>query len=164
VIQGGNRKKVLAHRWTIATAMGAWPPKGLDVDHLCRVRACCNPDHLEVVTHQVNSLRGDCAGPRPLCPKGHVMDEVNTYRSQSRNRLGQRVKRRHCHECMKDRNREWGRQNLAEWRRRKREENPPTPMTPEQRSERARKAALAGVAKRRAAAASVLREEGQTHD
>lgn len=33
-------------------------PPGLQLDHLCRVRACCNPDHLEPVTAAVNTRRG----------------------------------------------------------------------------------------------------------
>lgn len=32
-------------------------PEGLELDHLCRVRACANPDHLEPVTHLENMLR-----------------------------------------------------------------------------------------------------------
>jgi hypothetical protein len=34
-------------------------PAGLDLDHLCRVRNCVNPYHLEAVTRQVNLLRGE---------------------------------------------------------------------------------------------------------
>ena len=33
-------------------------PEGLELDHLCRQRACCNPAHLELVTSQENTLRG----------------------------------------------------------------------------------------------------------
>lgn len=33
-------------------------PEGLHLDHLCRVRACCNPWHLEPVTHAENVRRG----------------------------------------------------------------------------------------------------------
>lgn len=33
-------------------------PKDLQLDHLCRNRLCCNPDHLEPVTNQVNAQRG----------------------------------------------------------------------------------------------------------
>jgi hypothetical protein len=32
-------------------------PEGLELDHLCRVKACVNPDHLEPVTHQENCRR-----------------------------------------------------------------------------------------------------------
>jgi len=32
-------------------------PKGMELDHLCRVRNCVNPDHLEVVTHTENMRR-----------------------------------------------------------------------------------------------------------
>jgi hypothetical protein len=33
--------------------------EGLEIDHLCRVKACCNPDHLEAVTRAVNQRRGN---------------------------------------------------------------------------------------------------------
>lgn len=33
-------------------------PADLEIDHLCRVRACVNPDHLETVSHQENRFRG----------------------------------------------------------------------------------------------------------
>lgn len=33
-------------------------PEGLELDHLCRVKACCRPDHLEAVTHLENVRRG----------------------------------------------------------------------------------------------------------
>lgn len=42
-------------------------PDGLALDHLCRVTACANPDHLEPVTVSVNTLRGDAVLFRPLC-------------------------------------------------------------------------------------------------
>jgi hypothetical protein len=32
-------------------------PEGLTLDHLCRVRACCNPDHMELCTQAENSSR-----------------------------------------------------------------------------------------------------------
>ena len=36
-------------------------PDGLELDHLCRVTSCCNPDHLEAVTHMENVRRGRLA-------------------------------------------------------------------------------------------------------
>lgn len=50
-------------------------PVGLELDHLCRNRACVNPAHLEPVTHTENVRRG-AAGPRPFCPRGHRKDGV----------------------------------------------------------------------------------------
>ncbi len=47
-------------------------PSGLHIDHLCRVRLCCNPDHLEAVTQTENNRR--TAGFRAKashCSRGH---------------------------------------------------------------------------------------------
>lgn len=52
-------------------------PDGLELDHLCRNRACYNPDHLEAVTHAVNMSRGFWA-MKTECPKNHPYDEENT--------------------------------------------------------------------------------------
>ena len=54
-------------------------PKGLQIDHLCRVRACCNPTHLEPVTCAINIKRGERAN-KTHCPQGHEYSEENTYR------------------------------------------------------------------------------------
>jgi hypothetical protein len=43
-------KRCLAHRWLYEQTIGPIP-EGLEIDHLCRVRHCVNPDHLEAVTH-----------------------------------------------------------------------------------------------------------------
>jgi hypothetical protein len=64
-------------------------PKDLELDHLCRIRHCVRPDHLEAVTHQVNALRGEgywaqqarrsAANPKPpkrdktVCKRGHSL-------------------------------------------------------------------------------------------
>lgn len=58
-------------------------PAGLQIDHLCRNRACVNPDHLEPVTHRVNSLRGTGVSARNAakthCPHGHGYTADNIY-------------------------------------------------------------------------------------
>lgn len=46
---------------------------GLELDHLCRVRCCVNPQHLEPVTHLENVRRGQGHGSETVCPEGeHV--------------------------------------------------------------------------------------------
>lgn len=55
---------------------------GMQVDHLCRNRACCNPDHLEAVTQQTNIDRGLAAKGkvrRTHCKRGHELTPCNTY-------------------------------------------------------------------------------------
>ena len=57
-------------------------PDGLTLDHLCRNRACCNPEHLEPVTLRENILRSDAPAAgharKTHCPQGHPYDEENT--------------------------------------------------------------------------------------
>lgn len=71
-----------AHRIALALA-GSPVPEGMDVDHLCRVTLCVRPDHLEVVTHRTNVLRGESRqaanAAKTHCPAGHPYDEANTY-------------------------------------------------------------------------------------
>lgn len=74
-----------AHRVTYEFLVGPIP-EGLVLDHLCRVRRCVNPDHLEPVTNQENNIRGDnpqVAGARQRdkkeCPDSHPYNKANTY-------------------------------------------------------------------------------------
>jgi hypothetical protein len=69
-----------AHRVAWKVRHGRYPET--DLDHLCRVTLCVNPDHLEVVSHRENVMRG--SGPsaanakKTHCPKGHPYDDANT--------------------------------------------------------------------------------------
>lgn len=58
-------------------------PEGMTLDHLCRVRSCCNPDHLEAVTHRENILRGigvaAIHAKQTHCVSGHEFTPENTY-------------------------------------------------------------------------------------
>jgi hypothetical protein len=75
--------QVRAHRLSYLHARGPIPP-GLVLDHLCRVRNCVNPDHLEPVTNAQNLIRG--INPfainrrRTHCKHGHEFTEANTRR------------------------------------------------------------------------------------
>jgi hypothetical protein len=52
------RRTALAHRVAYELERGTIP-RGLVVDHLCRVKACVNPHHLEVVPQRTNVQRGE---------------------------------------------------------------------------------------------------------
>jgi hypothetical protein len=62
-------------------------PVGLELDHLCRVHPCVNPIHLEAVTHQENTQRGNAGAylaARTHCLRGHPYSPENTYYARSR--------------------------------------------------------------------------------
>lgn len=76
-----HSKRMAAHRWAYERLRGPIP-EGLDLDHLCRVRHCVNPWHLEAVTRGENVRRG-VSGPavnarKTHCKRGHPFDEQNT--------------------------------------------------------------------------------------
>lgn len=94
-----GRKAFLAHRISYELNVGRIPEK-LQIDHLCRVRNCVNPGHLEAVTCRINLLRGEtitalCAA-KTHCPKGHQYSIENTYTDPDGCR--------HCRIC---KNRQW---------------------------------------------------------
>jgi hypothetical protein len=86
----------MAHRVAYEWSVGPIPA-GLVIDHLCRNRACVNPAHMEVVTHQVNILQGTgasaSAARRTHCPQGHLLDGRKSVGS------------RYCKTCNRERER-----------------------------------------------------------
>lgn len=76
---GKGAGNALTHRVTYTYFIGP-VPDGLDLDHLCRVRGCCNPWHLDPVTRVVNANRGlRGTGYRdPRCKNGHEYTPENT--------------------------------------------------------------------------------------
>ncbi len=80
--QERTRTTMYAHRLVVQYAMGGLID-GLEIDHLCRVRACVNPDHLEQVTAAVNTLRGYGAAAnnarKTHCRNGHPLGGTNVY-------------------------------------------------------------------------------------
>lgn len=73
---------VLAHRWAYINAGGSIEADQV-LDHLCRVRTCVNPAHLEPVTNEENLRRGAGYGlrngMRNSCINGHLYTPENTY-------------------------------------------------------------------------------------
>jgi hypothetical protein len=78
----GRRSDGLAHRIVFEHMVGP-VPVGLELDHLCRVRYCVNPQHLEPVTPKENWRRGTSVtaqnAAKTHCHRGHPFDSENTY-------------------------------------------------------------------------------------
>ena len=97
-----QRRLRLVHRLVYEVTVGPIPD-GLTIDHLCRNRACVNPDHLEPVSMRENVLRGIGytaeKARQTHCKRGHPFDLVNTYRMPSGGRdcriCGRERKRRY---------------------------------------------------------------------
>ena len=94
-------KVKLAHRISYAIHKGKIP-RNKTIDHLCRIRHCINPDHMEVVTGKINTLRGESIpainARKTHCQNGHefTIENTNNYK-------GLRI----CRTCHKEYNRQW---------------------------------------------------------
>lgn len=82
-----------AHIWSYQHFIGPIPD-GLHLDHLCRVRRCVNPKHLDPVTNAENHRRASEAVTH--CKYGHEYTPENTYRRPGRSS-------RECRVCIKER-------------------------------------------------------------
>lgn len=84
---------------------------GLTLDHLCRVRRCCNPQHLEQVTCKVNILRGvglaAVNAVKTHCKYGHALTPENTavFKGPHHGRI--EAIERSCRICNRRRYKEW---------------------------------------------------------
>jgi hypothetical protein len=82
--QAGYRTATLsAHKVSYELTNGR-VPDGLVIDHLCRVRHCVNPDHMEAVTSRENVMRSPVAqaainARKTHCPQGHLYTPENMY-------------------------------------------------------------------------------------
>jgi len=89
-----------AHRYAYQRVHGEIPD-GFDLDHLCRNRPCVDVAHLELVTRQVNLLRGETItaknAAKTHCINGHEYTDNNTYRRPTGSR--------ECRRCIRERKR-----------------------------------------------------------
>ncbi len=93
-----NGDKFYAHRFAYEYFIQSIP-SGLDIDHLCRVRHCVNPTHLEAVTRRENLRRGNhrnmVIAETHWCHNGHLIAGDNIAPS--------RDGRFRCRICAKER-------------------------------------------------------------
>jgi hypothetical protein len=100
--ENGKWRNLYAHRWAYEALVGPIP-SDLELDHLCRERACVNPSHLEAVAHATNTLRGMSPGAialrRNTCIRGHERTVENVYLRADGSRT--------CRVCHRDDEREY---------------------------------------------------------
>jgi len=98
-------KLAIVHRKAYEDAYGPIPD-GLEIDHLCSVRNCYEPTHLEAVTHAENVRRGQAGKVQRAathCKRGHEFSEENTWFDSKRNK-------RRCNACAALRQRKYRRE------------------------------------------------------
>lgn len=69
-------KRINAHRASYILFKGV-PPEGHEIDHLCRIRKCVRPDHLEAVTRQENRQRVVSPPERYHYDKDHPFNAIH---------------------------------------------------------------------------------------
>jgi HNH endonuclease len=97
----GARVEGIGYTHRVAYMELTGEPPGENLDHLCRVRACASPAHLERVTNQENIRRGNAGLHMRIkthCPHGHPYDDANTLTTV--NKRGTKV--RNCRACQSD--------------------------------------------------------------
>lgn len=112
-------RPMLAHRFAYARIARRSIPDGTVLDHLCRVRSCVNPDHLETVSDRENFRRGEAPSAIAFrtghCRRGHSYEMDGVYVHAGR---------RNCYPCRIESMRAWRRRNPDYVRPDKRQEVP----------------------------------------
>jgi hypothetical protein len=101
-----NGKIIYAHRLAYELFKGPIPD-GMEIDHLCKITICCNPDHLRLLTKEEN-IRGSRNSNRfkPSCSKGHLFSKHGYIR-----KLPNGLNRRVCRICNIEAGRKFRREN-----------------------------------------------------
>jgi hypothetical protein len=73
---GGNAGTT-AHR-VVWMSVNGYIPKGMTVDHICKNRPCCNPNHLRLLSNVDNAIDNG-QGRKTHCPRGHEYQGSNLY-------------------------------------------------------------------------------------
>lgn len=80
-----NNTRYMGHRFVYEAVKGPIPPD-MEIDHLCRQRACLNPAHLEAVSHRENTLRSTAVSAnnarKTHCLKGHPLTDEKIGRQR----------------------------------------------------------------------------------
>lgn len=105
---GVNGKSQLSHRVAYELLVGEIP-EGLQLDHLCVNKPCCNPSHTEPVTGKVNCERSWPA-LKMLCVNGHRLVGDNVV---VKKRGAGRTPVRNCRTCQVDNKRRYTQRQLA---------------------------------------------------
>ena len=95
-------------------------PDGMTIDHICRNRGCCNPDHLRVMTQKENNesspayraTRSKKDWSVTHCDKGHEWSDESTYVASNGHRFC-----RTCNRDSKRRGSNWKGGEGQDWRK-----------------------------------------------
>ena len=83
---------ILSHRVAWVLSNGQDIPEGMTIDHICRVRKCCNPSHLRMLSN-IDNAKDNGQSLKTHCPRNHPYDDINTYIDSKGHRR--------CRECAK---------------------------------------------------------------